>query len=74
MIMTYEDVFGNVWSTRESFSFSSWFIGELVLILPTRGSYLLHGEISLQLVKGLPLCLKLARESFNDTVLYWGFS
>ena len=52
MIVTYEEVFSNVWSTRKNSSFSSCLIGELVLILPMRGSCLLHGEISSQLKKG----------------------
>ena len=73
MIVTYKDVLGNMWSTGEISSFSSWFIGEFVLILPMKGSCLLHREISSQLAKGLPSCLKLTRESFNDILLYWGF-
>ena len=52
VIVTYEEVFSNVWSTRKNSSFSSCLIGELVLILPIRGSCLLHGEISSQLKKG----------------------
>ena len=52
MIVTYEEVFSNVWSTRKNSSFSSWLTGELVLILPMEGSCLLHGEISSQLKKG----------------------
>ena len=69
-MVTCEEVFGNVWSTRENSSFSSWLTGELVLILPTRWSCLFHGEISLQLIRGLPSCLKPAREFFHDTILY----
>ena len=50
--MTYEEVFGNAWSVRENSSFSSWLTRELVFILPTKGSYLFHGEISSQLTRG----------------------
>ena len=81
MIMTYEEVCGNAWSTGENSSFSSWLSGELVLILPMKGSYLLNGEFSSQLtLEGggggggwLPLCLGPAGESSHDTILYWGF-
>ena len=73
MIVTYREVFGNVWSIGENSSFSSWLTKELVLILPTKGSCLIHGEISSQLTRGLPLRLRPARESYHDTVLYWGF-
>ena len=52
MIMTYEEVCGNAWSTGENSSFSSWLSGELVLILPMKGSYLLNGEFSSQLTLG----------------------
>jgi len=45
VIVTYEEVFSNVWSIGQNSSFPSWLIGELVLILPTRGSCLLYGEI-----------------------------
>jgi len=45
VILTHEEVFGSVESTRENPSFSLWLTGELVLILPTRGFYQLHGEI-----------------------------
>ena len=45
-IVTWEEVFSNVWSTRENSSVSSWLAGELVLILLMRGSYLFHVEIS----------------------------
>ena len=45
-IVTWEEIFSNVWSTRENSSFSSWLAGELVLILLMRGSYLFHVEIS----------------------------
>ena len=77
MIMTYEEVCGNAWSIGENSSFSSWLSGELVLILPMKGSYLLNGEFSSQLTLGggggwLPLCLGPAGESSHD-ILYWGF-
>ena len=52
MIMTYEEVCGNAWSIGENSSFSSWLSGELVLILPMKGSYLLNGEFSSQLTLG----------------------
>ena len=70
MIVTYEEVFSNVWSTEENSSFSSSLAGELVLILLIKVSCLFHGEISSQLTRGLPLCLELRRESFHDTILY----
>ena len=59
MIVTYEE--------------NSWLIGDLFFILPTRGPYQLHREISSQLIRGLPLCLGPTREFFHDTVLYCGF-
>ena len=69
VIVTYEEVFGNVWSPGENSSFSSWLIGELVLVLPTRGSCLLHGEISSQLTRGL-LCVSDPRGS-PSLILYF---
>ena len=45
MILTYEEVFGSVQSIGGNPSFSLWLTRELVLILPTRGFYQLHGEV-----------------------------
>ena len=53
VIFTHEEVFGSVQSTRENPSISLWLIGELVLILPTRGFYQLHGEVFFATPKGV---------------------
>ena len=45
VIVTHEEVFDSVWSIGENSSFSSWLTGELMLILPMRGFYQLHGEV-----------------------------
>ena len=69
MIVTYEEIFSNVWSTGGNSSFFSWFTGELVLILSTRGSYRLHGEISSQLTGGCLYALDLQGNPFTILVL-----
>ena len=76
VIVTYKEVSSNVWSTGENSSFSSWLTGELVLILPTRGSYQLNGEFSSQLTRGClyalnpqgspSMTLYLTRDLVND--------
>ena len=45
VILTHKEVFDSVWSTGENFSSSLWLTRELVLIVPTRGFYQLHGEV-----------------------------
>ena len=70
VIVTYEEVFSNVWSIGENSSFSLGLTGELMLILPTRGSCQLYREISSQLMGGYLLCLGSAGESFCNTILF----
>ena len=53
MILTHEEVFGSVQSNRENPSISLWLTGELVLILPMRGFYQLHGEVFFATHKGV---------------------
>ena len=69
VIVTYEEIFSNVWSTGGNSSFFSWFIGELVLILSMRGSYQLYGEISSQLSGGCLYALDLQGNPFTILVL-----
>ena len=70
VIVNYEEVFSNVWSIGENSSFPSWLTGELVLILPTRGSCQLHGNISSQLMGGC-LCCVLDLQESPSMILYF---
>ena len=69
VIVTYKEVSSNLWSTGENSSFSSWLTGELVLILPTKGSYHLHGEFSSQLMGGCLYALNL--QESPSMILYF---
>ena len=69
VIVTYKEVSSNLWSTGENSSFSSWLTGELVLILPTRRSYQLHGEFSSQLTRGCLYALNL--QESPSMILYF---
>ena len=53
VILAHEEVFDNVWSTGENSSSSLWLTRELVLILPTKGYYQLHGKVFFTTHKGV---------------------
>ena len=72
MILTYEEVFEHMWSTREDFLFLHGSLGNLCWLYPQGVSSNPWGLSSSQLTRGLPLCLEPAGESLHDIVCYWG--
>ena len=73
MIMTYKEVFSNVWSIRKNSSFSSWLTRDNFFDSTHKGVLLTPWGNFFTTHRGLPLCLGHTRESFHDTVLYCGF-